>query len=140
MPQLAEYLNGVADRIERREATRKDAEGLRRLAQQAAGKDAEWTIKVHGAHGRPRLGAHGVDQKVEMAKAIKAYKEKHGCTLAQAYEDLDGKLHMAGRETLKKAWQRFGPLLDANQENFEFIVYMERLAAKGLATVTRRKG
>jgi hypothetical protein len=128
----------VADKIAGGTAGPDEVKLLRLLGAQAAGEDKAFTIKVHRPRGQRAFGARGVDRRFAMAQAVKAYKDEHNCSVDEACRGVDGFLGVS-TETLRKAWQEMGPLLDMPEQNRNLILFFERLAAKGLAKVTRVK-
>jgi hypothetical protein len=140
VPELADLLRDIARRIEEGSATPRDADTLARLGNAAAGEDKTVVLKLHGKRGRPALGSQGVDKQLAMARAVQAYRAKHGGSLDNAYRALSGKLgHASSPDTLKKAWQEMGPLLGMSDQAQGFILYFRRLAARGLVKITRAK-
>ena len=110
-PELATFLNEIADRIERGQ-TKRDARN------QACGRDGSWRrrrreFKVHRHRRGPRpLGPHGVDRDLELARLVRAYKEEHpDSTFDDAYLALQS-AHGVGAGTIENAWHKMGPLLD----------------------------
>ena len=138
VPEFATLLVEIAQRIEEGKASEKDAWTLRRLASAAAGEDKRFAIKVHGKRGRQPLGPSGVDRRLEMARAVKAYKEEHNCTNEKAYEALNGVFNV-GPEALKKAWQDMSSVLGMSEEGRDWLLYFRRLEAKGIVKVRRVK-
>lgn len=136
-PELAALLREIAGRIDRGEATTSDAARLERLASQAAGEDRDYSVKVHRTRGQQSKGSLGVDQRLELARLVKAHRAENGGTLGEAYEALNGTFH-AGPETIKKAWQKMGPLLDLDQKSRDAILYFQRLESRGLSVKVRR--
>lgn len=140
VPELAALLRDIADRIDGQTADASDGSLLRRLARQAAGEDKGCTLKVHFGRGQPRGGAPGVDRRLAMARAVKAYRDEHNCTLAEAYGALDDGKFNVGVETLTKAWQEMRPLLEMSEDRRKLLLNFKRLEARGLAKITRARG
>lgn len=142
IPELADLLREIADRIDTKTANPSDSIALRKLARQAGGEDKRFSVKVHARRGQPPLGAEGVDRRFAMAQAVKAYRAEHGGSLNEAYRALKGDFPGGGQgeDTIKDAWQEMSPLFDMSAENRDLILFFKRLEARGLATVTRGKG
>lgn len=139
VPEIADILRKIADRIDGGGADPTDAARLRKLALLACGEDKLFTLKMHGRRGAPSLGAVGVNRRLEMARAIKGHKDKHHCTNEAAYEAIDGRFNV-GREALKKAWQQMSPILETDEDTRAVVLAFMRLEARGLAKVTHQKG
>ena len=137
--ELAALLSEIAARIDDKCATSDDASTLRKLAQQAAGINKRFTLKVHARRGRPSNGPNDIDRRFEMARDIQTYMTQHGCSNQAARKALNG-LHNMGAETLRKAWQEMSPLLGMSESDRQLILQFKRLEKRGLVKVTRQKG
>jgi hypothetical protein len=145
IPELAELLRDIADRIDANAADQDDSTTLRRLALQAAGEDRGFSLKVHRRRrGGVPLGAAGVDRRLAMARAVKKYRDEHeGCTLDDAYRALAGELEgplRRGAQSLKNAWQEMGPLLSMSEQARQAALFFLKLKARGFdIKMTRTK-
>lgn len=139
VPELAELLQEIAKRLEEGTAELSHAEALRRVAKVAADEDKRFVLMVHRRRGRPPWGERGVDRRLAMARAVKGYMDEHQCSNEAAREALNGTFGNTGPETLGKAWQDMGPLLEMSDERRELLLYFKRLEARGLAKVSRVK-
>jgi hypothetical protein len=141
VPELAALLREIADRIDAKTADQDDSTTLRRLALQAAGDDKRFSLKVHRRRGGVPLGASGVDQRLAMARAVKAHRGEHGGSLDDAYQALSGKFgNASGPDTIKNAWQKMGPLLNMSEQGRQAALFFLKLKAKGFdVKVTRTK-
>src|SRR5580765_5938448 len=90
VPELAALLREIADRIDANASDPADSEALRRLARQAAGEDKRAKLKVHFGRGQAPHGAAGVNRRLAIARAIRAHKTEHGCSLDETYRALCG--------------------------------------------------
>ncbi|UVI39237.1 hypothetical protein [Qipengyuania spongiae] len=111
VPELAELLREIADRIDAREATKRDARKLRKIANEAAGDDPEWTLKIHARRGAPR---HSVDRRFAMAEAIQAYRAEHGTTIENACNELCGQFNV-GPDRMMTAWKEMRSILRTDE-------------------------
>lgn len=139
VPELAKLLREIADRIDARTADPSDAGVLRRIAHHASGEDKRFKVKVHYGRGQAPWGAAGVDRRLAMAKAVKAYTDEHGGPKSAAYEALSGQFGNADKETIRKAWQEMAPILQMSEEHRSLTLGFKRLEARGLVKITRTK-
>lgn len=139
IPEVATVLRNIAARISSGSATANDEEALLKLAAAFAGEDKKAQFKIHWKRGRPAKGTHGVDRRYQMAIQVHQYMAEHGCAVGTATEALDG-FDNIGAETLARAWQEFGPLIDADPPTRDTVLAFKKLEARGLAKVTLKRG
>jgi hypothetical protein len=135
---LAAKLRAVADRIASGEVNAGDIHELKLLAEILEGKNRDVQVKVIPQNHRPRQGAAGVARKLEMAEAVKAYRETRGCKLGEAYIAVASGFHV-GPDTIEKAWKEMRSVLKLEPQQRELLLYFKGLEARGLARVTRVK-
>lgn len=141
MPELAELLDAIADRVEAGAATRDDADLLRRLARQVRGEDRTYSVRIHRKRGQKPKGGAGVDQRFEWARMVKAHRDEHGGTLEAAYRAVSKVRGVTvGPDMIEKAWKEMRPLMDMKEGNRNILLFFKRLKANGYPVKIERKG
>jgi hypothetical protein len=139
-PELAELLQGIANRLEKGEAEAKDADILRRIARSAADEDAGFALKVHRKRrGRLPYKALSVDRALYLARQVQACMEKEGSNVGEACATVPGmKGVTVGADSVADAWQQMSPFLDLSGQSLETMLVFLRLKAKGAKVEIKR--
>lgn len=136
--QLAAKLREVARRIKAGEANGLDVHELGKIADLLEGRSRDLQVKVTAQSHRPRLGAEGVARKLQMAEAVRDYREANNCKLDDAYRAVASGFHV-GPDTIEKAWKEMRSALKLDPQQRDLLIYFKGLEARGLARVTRVK-
>jgi hypothetical protein len=140
MPELADLIEGIAERAQTGSSTVDDAEFLRRLARQVRGSDPVWSVRIHRKRGQKRKGGAGVDQRFAWARMVKAHRDEHGGTLEQAYRAISKARGVTvGPDSIEKAWKEMRPLLGMNEGARNIVLTFKRLKANGYPVTIVRK-
>jgi hypothetical protein len=142
VPELADLLRNIADRVQHGHGTRSDAindaETLRALARSVDGI-GQFELRLHSKRGGQRRGIIGFERDLARAQAIHAYIEQMGGSEENAAletcEDPDSRDH----ESRRKAYDEFKFILRLPEKQREFLLYMKRQEALGRAKVKRIK-
>jgi hypothetical protein len=135
---FAAKLREVARRIKSGEANGLDIYELGAIADLMEGKNRSFQAKVIPRANRPRLGAEGVSRKLQMAEAVRDYRDEHHCKLDEAYRAVSSGFHV-GPDTIEKAWKEMRSMLKLDPQQRDLLIYFKGLEARGLARVSRVK-
>ena len=130
MPEWGDKLRRVADAIDNKSANGSDAYLLRRLATILDGSHHVGELRFHFKQGRTHSGSAGVMRKLEMAKAIKAYRDANGPPLSKAFQDADlqGRF-LVGEHTLRSAWKDMSRYFRIDERARDLWLYFRKIEA-----------
>lgn len=140
VPDLAEVVRAIAQRVTKGEAVKADATPLRRLAELLDGSAPNGlSLRLHFPPNRPRRGSEGVQRRYDMACAIRDYRHDHRCTLPEAYEALRVQFGTASTRALENAWKEMRSVLRLDQPGQSLRLFFMKLEADRPGSVVVKK-
>jgi len=141
IPEWADKLRCVAAAIGDKTVDRADAYLLRQLATFLDGSHRAGELRFHSKKGRRHGGSLSVMRKLEMAKAIKAYRDTNGPPLDKAFQDANIQAQfLAGEDTLRSAWKEMSPYFRIDEGARDLWLHFRKLEADhpGSVSITRK--
>ena len=130
MPEWGDKLRRVADAIDEKTVDGSDAYLLRRLATFLDGSHHVGELRFYFKQGGQHGGSMAVMRKLEMAKAIKAFRATNGAPLSKAFQDADLQAQfMVGEHTLRNAWKEMNRYFRMDKASRDLWLFFRKLEA-----------